>query len=85
MEMKMSLYSAAIFLVHKLSVRGHLKTRTAPSRELAHEQNRRAALYYFVYGDIPGSFSLVEWPFSKDIFHLQTPWSDIKDTYLDAL
>ena len=35
-------YSAAILL--ELSVRGHNKTWTAPSRELAHEQNSRAVI-----------------------------------------
>ena len=35
-------YTVAILLVRKLSVRGRLKTKTAPSREFAHEQNSRA-------------------------------------------
>ena len=33
-------YRAAILLVRELSVRGHNKTRTALSREFAHEENR---------------------------------------------
>ena len=39
-------YSAAILLMRKLSVRGHLKTRTALSREFVHEQNRNGAEFW---------------------------------------
>ena len=34
------MYSAAILLVLKLLVWGHNKTRTAPSPEFVHEENR---------------------------------------------